>query len=289
MAKERGTDSQPPIGFDVASRVAAPDDEPAPSRGTGRLSPALGWARRVLPAVLGTVLVVSGVVAVTKIPEAEPAPITSAQRLAGAVQVPEPAQPTVEPVGPERRSVPKEDKKPKRNKRATKSKRHVTFSLGGSGRTTSGSAAPDGGSPTAPTTKPASKGDSKPAKKKEPKGPQATLLLRRLYKEVSGDHYHSVFNSEISSKTQNGYEMKEKIGYLFEEQIPGTTLLAIDEGVMGWLYKEDQGSKTRPLYRLKGPDYHEYEVIFTSSEAVKTQWEGDGWRLDRIEGYVVAP
>lgn len=289
MAKARGTDSQPTIGFDVASRVEAPDDEPAPSRGTGGPSPALGLVRRVLPAVLGSVLVVSGAVAVTKIPRPEPAADTSAQRLAGAAEVPEPAKPALEPEGPEHRSTHKEDKEPKRNKRAGKSKRHVTFSLGRGGRTASGSAAPGGAASTAPTTKPASKGDGKSAKKKEPKGPQATLLLRRVYKEVSGDHYHSVFNSEISSKTQNGYEMKEQIGYLFEEQIPGTTLLAIDEGVMGWLYKEDQGSKTRPLYRLKGPDYHEYEVILTSSEAVKTQWEGDGWRLDRIEGYVVTP
>jgi hypothetical protein len=238
------------------------------------------WIRRGLLPTLAILLVGTLALLVALIPTPpndEPSQSLAAVPLEREAR----AEPLVSPKEPTpKRSHGPSDRKNRKHRRillAQPKRRNVNIRA---------AAAPVG---SAPAPEPVRDRSDRKKDDKKTSQPRPTLLLRRLYKDKNGDHFHSVFNEAVTEKQEKGYELKESIGYLFEKQVKGTTLLAIDEGVMGWIYAKDQGKSTRPLYRLVGPEYHDYEVILTSSEHKKTYWIGNGWRVEKIMGYVGRP
>lgn len=272
--------------YELARR--APETESEPSRASRRrlrlpALPLAAAARGLTYALIAAV----ALGAWQLLPEAGPVPLEGSQELGTSTGSAPPTQASAAAIRDARAPLPSKERKHGMN-RSRRSGRprgtHVTFSLG------TGSAGSSSPAPTTPhgsddsATAPAKKKHKKPSK---PTGPVPTLEFRRIVKEKSGNHYHAVDDAEIQARLDRGFEMRETIGYLFDSQIEGTRMLAIDEGVMGWIHEKDQGRSTVPLYRLTGPEYHDYEVIFTSSEDVRTYWEGNGWRVTRIEGYIV--
>lgn len=273
-----GHNNEKQLHFEVADReTGLPDTQPR-RRQILHLRRLETRIRRVLPAVVAILLIATLALLVARIPSPpseEPSQSLAAVPPEREVRAEPPASP--------------EEPAPKRNhgRRAAKERKHRRIVLAKPKRREVSVGVAETPQGSVPSARPVRDRPDKEKRTKKTSQPRPTLLLQRLYKDKNGDHFHSVFDDAIAEKQAKGYEPRESIGYLFEKRVKGTILLAIDEGVMGWIYAKDQGKSTRPLYRLVGPDYHDYEVIFTSSEHKKTYWVGNGWRVEKVAGYVV--